>query len=1727
MATLTTTVTPRLRMLRQSPTSAPYDRSAQTTTSTSEPGPSRLPDFSQFVNVDLRAMDLSDDNIYSSDEPRTPQVPTPPTVTRSENPAAVLRALLSRLPAQSRSPTVSRTSSRQNTSERESDYDASERASATPSAAQSSLKNIFGRALQESGNTPRKAQSMIEDMDTSGVEFTPMPEGNRLDLKGKSRSLDGGETETTIARPRTRFKASSQPITKDFLRERFSDLQDDSPTCPRDTPTNLLDQDSEMQNAIQAFDSDADGFTDRSFSPPPTLRRGLTPGVSDPTLTLSVDSTKNRDASHSLHRLPPQSSFTFGHSRNGQLDAMGDEYGSQSMKLTTLDSPGSFSAARPPATPSSPSRSSIRSRHRADNTRSMKSSRQDGNLDEGRSQSVGRNSPTTYRDDIARSTSPLAREHASPRTTPSRNFENSHQQRSTSLHGRSPSPLLSHMPKSHNSSSALRWSTLSMGPSLNGERDEQPSQQDSPSERVKVSISPTLRSGLQLDSPNERPGPSRESSILRLQGSIRSKSSKSRLPGDIPADDLRETDFSSQNDTPEVHFLNPPGDISEGEPRSQVSEQLHGPSPARKPVNGSPSQTEVSTKPQTSFTDAPSTPPRQTRPKSPRVQFKMPSSPKGLPDLPTPSSSDESEEASRWARQATQKTPAGPNISCGLPTPKPPGGWLATPMPRHANTTSSDVDSSTQIRQDRSLKTPSRHMNTSTFKTPKPPGSWLTTPGPVGSSSSTERKSSEETNPGQSGLQTPVASLSKASLLDPKTPGVPGAWMATPTARKSLQKVRFNAETPSKPVLGDGHATPSVDASDQVPQTDLSGMLSRSPRKNRGAGIRILDEFGREQDPHIAQPVDSVRNRSGLRILDARGNEILEEENSTGSEGKDDAGDVPPTRGKLISRIRRGLGDLLDDIDDIDQDDGLLPVDRARMEELNAASMQARQARLQLYGRAKNMRQELGLLSEQELSSQSISSTSKSVRHSYLVIAIVQVVLMVVMYRLCMNRARNFFMNTTSLLPDPSFIPNFAAPMEKEPPRAATLALESKNMREKDFVPPLPLSEESHGKVEDSSDSDTVATNSSDEFNWFEDEDIKAEQQDGVPAKRGRRLWLAFMKLARPIRVLFVSLIGAAIFATPLVVVNTRFRENVAKAQVHVWSLWLTVIWAAGCVTYLLVDMIPRIVIAVTSLFGGQIERLKIQIELTMAVKGWLKLALDIAWAWISLSVIRAFYHPPGTYWTIINRLMQAFFAAGIILFLEKLFLQAVAINFHEKALADRIAENQLGLKALDRLSNAHPISPKKSPYGKRGHRAPGSSGAFDFSSGLRSKQTDEGSPVVKGNETPPMSSSGFFSSKSGEQPKRRKKKMTSVIVDHVGEAIGQVALKNSKFNKQGDFSGVPIHTAILDFDPYFRSTAEAHEAFALFDKDCNGDITKREMREAVQRIYRERKSLIAGLKDVGSIVAKLDAVLLCVAIVIIIFVCLLIFNRSNTLASLVPLATIILGFSFIFGHSAQTLFESLIFIFSTHVFDVGDLVMIDDQVLFVKEFGLFSTTFRRVDGQEVIAPNAILANEKLVHNLRRSKSMWETTTLMVSYDTPMEVIERLRASIVNYVNTNSREWSNCALNIDKMEYQNAIHLIVAMEHRPNWQDWGGRWTRRTAFMRHLRTVLEELDIRYTMPIQPVILPHGGPSAPRMQPPPPGRHTIDSSMLGNAGFYQAGERGRPAGPAFRSGVPSF
>ncbi|KAF8323535.1 uncharacterized protein EI90DRAFT_3076953 [Cantharellus anzutake] len=672
-------------------------------------------------------------------------------------------------------------------------------------------------------------------------------------------------------------------------------------------------------------------------------------------------------------------------------------------------------------------------------------------------------------------------------------------------------------------------------------------------------------------------------------------------------------------------------------------------------------------------------------------------------------------------------------------------------------------------------------------------------------------------------------------------------------------------------------------------------------------------------------------------------------------------------------------------------------------------------------------------------------------------------------------------------------------------------------------------------------ESDSSETHSSDEFDW--EADIEERVVDLTKkATRLRRLWLLFLKLSSGLRITLFGILGSAIFITPYLVFLLRFPHSVVYKQVTTWSIWFSVTWAAGALTSLVVNASPRLILGlILTIWGKPPEHIKTYLELFMAVSFWLKLALDISWLWIALGLIRSQVQPPGHYWLWVNRTCSALFAAGILLLAEKVLLQFIAIRFHQKALA-----NHLALRALDKLSVAPAASkPRKrreqqsvkphkhldsrgssmdilntigpgqtqNPY----HNTSGESTVEHSKANSpieRSRRNSYDEPVI----TEKIGSKGRKNDRGGRS-KRKKKKITAAVMEQLGVAIGQVALKNSKFNRAGEIGSLysarqlakqlfanlsstspRSYLVVEDFYPYFKSKEEATSAFHLFDKDDNGDISKKEMREAVQSIYRERKALTASLKDISSAVAKLDGVLVVVTLLILFFICLLILNPNDTVQSLVPLATLVLGF------------RLLIFIFSTHPFDVGDLVIIDDQVLFVKEFGLFSTVFTRVDGQEIIAPNSLLASSKILHNVRRSGSMWETTNLMVAYDTPLQQLETFKLGLRTYMAENSREWGGCEVYIDKMEFQNEITLIIAIEHRANWQNWGARWDRRTKFMRRMKALLEELDIGYCMPLQPVSFHPSSVSATNARPGHVGGERVrgqapDSTMPAQYGRY--------------------
>ncbi|KAJ6593676.1 hypothetical protein B0H19DRAFT_1091527 [Mycena capillaripes] len=361
--------------------------------------------------------------------------------------------------------------------------------------------------------------------------------------------------------------------------------------------------------------------------------------------------------------------------------------------------------------------------------------------------------------------------------------------------------------------------------------------------------------------------------------------------------------------------------------------------PPRAPTPPSPQS--MDTTPEaapTTFLASLSTPPRRQSFSSARLEFQTPSPPHGLPELPgPPSSSDEETETERPAA-----TPLRLNGDITAKTPRPPGAWASTPAP-----------------MPRSHSLPPEHGDsgdTTSTKTPRAPGAWASTPAPVARAHSLPPEHDDSDSQYEGGLATPVPSLSRASSLPAQTPKPPGGWVATPTPRKSILKVRFDPQpaelelsatedfssTNGHPeesalVSATGLATPAEDRvrTPELPTTPVSP--SRSPR--RSPTIRMVDEYGR---PDKFKPTKSPKNRNKIRIVDAMGREVETDEQSIKTEVSDD---VPLDRDEALRVVREGVADLVQGLNELDTSSDFVLLDEYRLKELDNASRAAREAR--------------------------------------------------------------------------------------------------------------------------------------------------------------------------------------------------------------------------------------------------------------------------------------------------------------------------------------------------------------------------------------------------------------------------------------------------------------------------------------------------------------------------------------------------------------------------------------------------------------------------------------------------------------------------------------------------------------------------------------------------------------------------------------------------------------
>jgi hypothetical protein len=159
-------------------------------------------------------------------------------------------------------------------------------------------------------------------------------------------------------------------------------------------------------------------------------------------------------------------------------------------------------------------------------------------------------------------------------------------------------------------------------------------------------------------------------------------------------------------------------------------------------------------------------------------------------------------------------------------------------------------------------------------------------------------------------------------------------------------------------------------------------------------------------------------------------------------------------------------------------------------------------------------------------------------------------------------------------------------------------------------------------------------------------------------------------------------------------------------------------------------------------------------------------------------------------------------------------------------------------------------------------------------------------------------------------------------------------------------------------------------------------------------------------------------------------------------------------GTLFAVGGVLKNLVESIIFLFFTHPYDVGDRVIIEGETLNVKEFGLMSTTFVRWDGSEIYIANTRLDSNILL-NVKRSGPMSEGIELSVAIETTQAQFDNLKEFMQEWIIENeSREiLPSVGIFTTRIYDSRRIDINVILAHKSNHQNGGARVARRTRFM--------------------------------------------------------------------------
>ncbi|KAM3344241.1 mechanosensitive ion channel protein 6-like [Capsicum galapagoense] len=244
--------------------------------------------------------------------------------------------------------------------------------------------------------------------------------------------------------------------------------------------------------------------------------------------------------------------------------------------------------------------------------------------------------------------------------------------------------------------------------------------------------------------------------------------------------------------------------------------------------------------------------------------------------------------------------------------------------------------------------------------------------------------------------------------------------------------------------------------------------------------------------------------------------------------------------------------------------------------------------------------------------------------------------------------------------------------------------------------------------------------------------------------------------------------------------------------------------------------------------------------------------------------------------------------------------------------------------------------------------------------------------------------------------------------------------------------------------------------------------ISKASLKNWVVNAFRERRALALTLNDTKTAVNKLHQMVNVLVSIIILVICLVILGIATS-KFLLFVSSQVVVVAFVFGNTCKTIFESIIFLFVTHPFDVGDRCEVDGVQMIVEEMNILTTIFLRFDNQKIIYPNSTLSTRP-IGNYYRSPDMGDTVDFTVHIATPAEKIAAMKQRITSYIENRKDHWyTSPSVVLMNLEDLNRLKLSVWIRHRINHQDMGEKWLRRAQLVEEMVKIFKEFDIEYRL----------------------------------------------------------